>query len=234
MSDLSWYSVFAGMLKHQSLSFFYVCLVLYGSYVCFLGFICFVCFAWVFVLLFYVVLCTLIECSVICVFAFWFYCFYRSACIFLLFWFQVCFFRFILFCFFWLRVYTFLFYFVFFVFRLRARAAWEPLNGWPHTPTGGGLPLQWELFLFFFIFSRAVFLYFFFSFHNLPSFYLSSRAAGEPQNGWTHAWAVPTTKLLFSIHHSLLLLINYDLQLFILFQPQNGWPHICATIAVPL
>ena len=132
-------------------------------------------------------------------------------------WLSVCFvyfawvfvFCFMLFCAFWLRVYIFLFYFAF-VFRSRARAAWEPLNGWPHTPTGGGLPLQCSLFLFF-IFPWP---FFFYHFHNLSSFHVSPRAAGEPQNGWTHAWAVPSTKLLFSIHHSLLLVIDYDLQLF--------------------
>ena len=35
-----------------------------------------------FVFLFYVVLCILIECSILCVFVFWFYCVCWGACIF--------------------------------------------------------------------------------------------------------------------------------------------------------
>ena len=91
----------------------------------------------------------------------------------------------------------FLFYFAF-VFRLRARAAWEPLNGWPHTPTGGGLPLQWSLFLFFIFFCGRFFL-FLFHLQDVSFFNWSSRGAWVPQNGWLLTWAAPSTKLLFNI-----------------------------------
>ena len=123
---------------------------------------------------------------------------WRSVCFVYFAWVFV--FCFILFCAFWLRIYIFLFYFAF-VFRSRARAAWEPLNSWPHTPTGGGLPLQWSLFLFFifFLFFCGRFFLFLFHLQDVSFFDWSSRGAWVPQNGWLLTLVAPSTKLLFNI-----------------------------------
>ena len=72
LSDLPWYSVFAAMLKQQSLSFFYVWIVRFGS-LCVFGVYCFVYFAWVFVFSF----------MLFCAFcAFWVFIFFVLLCFF--------------------------------------------------------------------------------------------------------------------------------------------------------
>ena len=150
-------------------------------------------------------------------------------------WLSVCFvyfawvfvFCFMLFCAFWLRIYIFLFYFAF-VFRSRARAAWEPLNGWPHTPTGGGLPLQCSLFPFF-TFSLVVFLYFFLSSSRLIILSLKLKSSRRTTQWLTsyrsctiHKITIQNSVNTIHYHCWLIMIFTFEISRF---PPQNGFNH---------
>ena len=160
LSDLPWYSVFAAMLKQQSLSFFYVWIVRFGS-LCVFGVYCFVYFAWVFVFSF----------MLFCAFcAFWVFIF------------------FVLLCFFCVSI------------ESKSRVGTTKWLTTHANRRGAAAAVgTFPLFLFFFLFSGAVFSISFYHLQDVSYFNLSSRAAWVPQNGWLFTWTVSSTELLFSI-----------------------------------
>ena len=199
----------------------------------FFGFICFVCF---------------LECLYFCFMlfcAFWlsvrfFVCLYFgfivSVGVLVFFVFTVLFLRFILFCMF--RSSVCVFCLILFCVSIESKSRVGTTKWLTTHANRRGAAAAVVTFPLFFIFPWPFFSFFFYHFHNLSSFHLNSRAAGEPQNGWTHSWAVPSTKLLFSIQWIPFTIIVDQLWSstfkIITFQPQNGWPHTCATIAIPL
>ena len=162
----------------------------------FFGFICFVCF---------------LECLYFCFMlfcAFWlsvrfFVCLYFgfivSVGVLVFFVFTVLFLRFILFCMF--RSSVCVFCLILFCVSIESKSR-VGTTKWltTHANRRGAAAAVVTFPLFhFFLFSVAVFLLLYHHLQDVSCFNWSWRAAWVPQNGWTHSWAVTSTKLLFSI-----------------------------------
>ena len=163
----------------------------------FFGFICFVCF---------------LECLYFCFMlfcAFWlsvrfFVCLYFgfivSVGVLVFFVFTVLFLRFILFCMF--RSSVCVFCLILFCVSIESKSR-VGTTKWltTHANRRGAAAAvgTFPLFLFFFLFSGAVFSISFYHLQDVSYFNLSSRAAWVPQNGWLFTWTVSSTELLFSI-----------------------------------